>query len=442
LALKLKFLFSSRLRQTKALLPKFEIVDVMRETDNKIIDVTGDVKWIGILDYDIRTFDIVMHTEYGTTYNSYFINAEKKALVEVAKATFSGDYLAKLRSVTDPSEIEYIILDHTEPDHSGSLNLLLDLAPNATVVGSGNAIRYLEDIVNKPFNSRIVKDGETLDLGNKTLKFFSAPNLHWPDSMLTYLVEDKVLFTCDVFGAHFCTSEMFSEFNTKYTEAYKYYFDVIMKPFSRFMLKAIEKIRPLEIDFICPGHGPMHKENLRQAIDLSDKYAEQYMNIVSEVNRMNILVAYVSAYGYTKQAAHLIADGILETEDITVDITDIETISLGELEAKIINADGIIIGSPTINQNTLLPVYKLFALLNPIRDKGKLGGAFGSYGWSGESAEIILENFRLLKLKVFDEKGIFKFSPDNHKEDYLREFGRKFAKKYVEECAHMKNPGK
>jgi flavorubredoxin len=146
----------------------------MSRKDSKIIDVTSDVKWIGVLDYDIRTFDIVMHTQYGTTYNSYFINAEKKAIVEVAKEKFSETFLTKLRAVTNPEEIQYIILDHTEPDHSGSLALLLKLAPSATVVGSGNAIRYLEDIVNKPFNSLVVKDGDTLDLGNKTLKFISA----------------------------------------------------------------------------------------------------------------------------------------------------------------------------------------------------------------------------------------------------------------------------
>jgi flavorubredoxin len=132
----------------------------MRRKDDKIIDVTSDVKWIGVLDYDIRTFDIVMQTDYGTTYNSYFINAEKKTIIEVAKEKFSDTYLGKLKSVTNPEEIQYIILDHTEPDHSGSLRLLLKLAPSATVVGSGNAIRYLEDIVNVPFKSLIVKDGE------------------------------------------------------------------------------------------------------------------------------------------------------------------------------------------------------------------------------------------------------------------------------------------
>lgn len=413
----------------------------MNRIDDRIVNVTADVKWIGILDYDIRTFDIVMHTDFGTTYNSYFINAEKKAIVEVVKEKFSETYFRKLRSVTDPEEIQYIILNHTEPDHSGSLRLLLDLASSAIVVASGNSIRYLEDIVNKPFKSLVVRDGDTLDLGNKTLRFFSTPNLHWPDSMLTQLVEDKVLFTCDVFGAHYCSPEMYSDFNKDYSESFKYYFDIIMRPFSRFMLKAIEKIEPLELDFICTGHGPIHHKNLRKAIELSKQYADQYMQIVSEKNRMNILIAYVSAYGYTKEAAHLIAEGILETKDITVDITDIEDISLEEMESKLIMSDGLLVGSPTINQNTLLPVYKLFAQINPIRDKGKLAGAFGSYGWSGESPNLILESLRLLKLKIFEETAAFKFSADKNEKEYLREFGRNFAQRYIQECGHIKNPG-
>jgi flavorubredoxin len=234
---------------------------------------------------------------------------------------------------------------------------------------------------------------------------------------------------------------MFSDFGVDYTESFNYYFNVIMKPFSRFMLKAIEKVKPLDFEYICPGHGPMHRENRARAINTTEKLAEEYMQIVSEINRMNILIAYVSAYGYTKDAANLIAEGILETEGLTVDITDIENIGLDELESKIIMADGVLVGSPTINQNTVLPVYKLFALINPIRDKGKLGGAFGSYGWSGESPNIILENLRMLKLKIYDETAAFKFSANNLKKDSLREFGRKFAKKYIEECAHMKNPG-
>lgn len=409
--------------------------------DDKVIEITGDVKWIGILDYNIRTFDIVMSTEYGTTYNSYFINAQKKTIIEVAKEKFSDNYFTKLRSVTDPGDIEYIILDHTEPDHSGSLRLLLELAPSATVVGSGNAIRYLEDIINMPFKSLIVKDGDKLDLGNKTLRFITAPNLHWPDSIYTYLEEDKVLFTCDSFGAHYCSSEMFSDFTEEYTSAFKYYFDVILKPFSRFILKAIGKIRPLEIDFICTGHGPVHHKNIKKAIELSEMYATEYMQITVERSHRNILIAYVSAYGYTKEAAELIAQGINEHEDINVEISDIENIDLGELESKLIWADALIVGSPTINQTTFLPVYKLLAIISPLRDRGKLAGAFGSYGWSGEAPKIIIENLRLLKLKIFEDSACFKFSPGASKEAELKKFGREFAVKFLEGCEQIKNPG-
>jgi len=406
----------------------------MKRNDENVIEVSADVKWIGVLDYDIRTFDIVMTTEYGTTYNSYFINAGKKAVIEVAKEKFSDVYLKKLRSVTDPAEIQYIILDHTEPDHSGSLARMLEIAPEATVVGSGNAIRYLEDIINIPFRSLVVRDGDSLDLGNKTLKFISAPNLHWPDSIYTYLQEDKILFTCDSFGAHYCDQNMVSEPEGEYLNAFRYYFDVILKPYSRFMLNAIEKIKPLEINIICPGHGPFHTNNLREIISLTENYSNDYLKLVSPKHLKRVLIAYVSAYGYTKLAAETIAQGILQYENFEVEVTDIENISAEDLELKIISADAILAGSPTINQNTLMPVYKLFSLINPIRDKIKVAGAFGSYGWSGEAPKIILENFRNLKLRIFDETASFKFSPGGVKKDGLVEFGKRFAQKVLEYC--------
>jgi len=404
----------------------------MKRVDDRVRDITADVKWTGILDYDIKTFDIVMTTEFGTTYNSYFINAVKKTLVDVAKEKFYDIYLKKLESFTDPGGIDYIILDHTEPDHSGSLSRLLEVAPNATVVGSGNAIRYLEDIVNRPFRSLIVRDGDTLDLGNKTLRFISAPNLHWPDSIFTYLVEDRILFTCDPFGAHYCDENIFSELTPEYLRALNYYFDVILKPFSRFMIKAIEKIRPLEIDLICPGHGPVHRENLWEVVDLTWKYSNEYLKLVSGGPVKRVFIAYVSAYGYTKQAAEYIAEGIREAGSFETDIADIENISAGDLDFKLASADAILAGSPTINQNTLLPVYTLFAHINPLRDKGKIAGAFGSYGWSGEAPKIILENFRNLKLQTFDETASFKFLPGADKKDALIEFGKRFARRILE----------
>jgi flavorubredoxin len=310
------------------------------------------------------------------------------------------------------------------------------MAPDAIVVGSGNAIRYLEDIVNFPFRALTVKDGDTLDLGDKKLRFIAAPNLHWPDSMYTYLEDDRILFTCDSFGAHYCTENIFSEFTPEYNDAFKYYFDVILRPFSRFMLKAIEKISPLAIDCICPGHGPVHRgESIRKAVDLSRSLAGEYTEVTQNTASKKVLVTYVSAYGYTKEAAGMIASGIRERDGIEAEVVDIETISPADLEGLIIRCRGILIGSPTINQNTLLPVYTLFALVNPIRDRGKLAGAFGSFGWSGEAQKIISENLRQLKLNVFEGNGSFKFSPAaGEKEQALREFGRNFAEKLLEEC--------
>ncbi|MGF1583975.1 MAG: FprA family A-type flavoprotein [Bacteroidales bacterium] len=396
--------------------------------DNKILDVTPDVKWIGVLDKDIVAFDIVMETKYGTTYNSYFIDAGKKAIIETTKATFWDIWIEKVKGVTDPADIDYIILNHTEPDHSGNLQNLLKLAPGAIVVGSGNAIRYLEDIVSVPFKSLKVKDGDTLDLGTKTLKFISAPNLHWPDSIYTWLEEDKVLFTCDSFGAHFCTEEMFDDLVGNYDDSFKYYFDVILKPYSKFMIKAIEKIRPLDISVIATGHGPILRKNWKKYVDLSEKFSREYLDD-TRITGNHVLVTYVSAYGYTKRMAEIIASGISESDvNVTVELADIETMPLGELESLIVRCNGLLVGSPTFNQNTLLPVYKMFALINPIRDKGKLAASFGSYGWSGEAVKIIEDNLRNLKLEISDAGYGGKFYSHAEKTEELKNFGKNFAR--------------
>ncbi len=403
----------------------------MQNTDNKVLEVTPDVKWIGILDYDIVTFDIVMETVYGTTYNSYFINAEKKAIIETTKAKFWDTWFEKIRAVTNPSEIEYIILNHTEPDHSGNLENLLMLVPGATVVGSGNAIRYLEDIVSIPFKSMRVKDGDTLDLGNKTLKFISAPNLHWPDSIYTWLEEDRVLFTCDSFGAHFCAPAMFDDLVDNYDDSFKYYFDVILKPFSKFMLKAIEKISPLDISVIATGHGPILRSDWKKYVDLSRQYAMEYLAGSSSESKQ-VLLTYISAYGYTRQMAEYIAEGIREADkSIVVETVDIETMPMGELDSLLVRCNALLVGSPTINQNTLLPVYRLFSLINPIRDKGKLAASFGSFGWSGEAVNIIDSNLKALKLKVMEGGFANKFYPHAEKIAELKNFGRKFGQQLL-----------
>lgn len=396
---------------------------------NGILDINNDVKWIGVLDKEIETFDIVMETKYGTTYNSYFIDADKKTIIDTAKATFKDEYLEKVKAVVDPSEIEVIIVNHTEPDHSGCIKYLLELAPNATVFGSKVALNYLSEIINKPFNSCAVKDGDTISLGNKTIRVVNAPNLHWPDSIYSYLEEDKLLFTCDSFGAHYCNESMFDDLvdQNDYNDAFKYYFDVILRPFSTFMVKAIDKIKPLEIEAICPGHGPILRSNWKEKVERSEKLAQEYLDVICESAKPNVLVTYVSAYGYTKQMAQDVVTGIKETRDCDVDLVDIENILLGDLESKIVRADAILVGSPTINKNTVLPVYKLFALLTPLRDRKKKAAVFGSYGWSGEAVGLIESNLRGLGLDIVIEGVRSKFNPENEKEENLINFGKEFA---------------
>lgn len=396
-----------------------------------VIAVNDSVKWIGVQDKDIVTFDIVMETQHGTSYNSYFIDADIKAVIDTTKETFKKEYLSKIREVTDPADIEVIIVNHTEPDHSGNVKHLLKLAPKAKVYGSRQAINYMNEIINEPFESVTVKDGDTLSLGNKTLHFISAPNLHWPDTIYTFLEEDGLLFTCDSFGAHFCSDKLFDDEIGDYSEAFKYYFDVILSPFSKFMVKAIEKIKDLDIKMICPGHGPVLRSNWKDAVDKCNKYAEHYLaNSFCDGN--NVLITYVSAYGYTKKMAETIALGIREKIQCDIEVVDIEKILLGELEEMIVRSNAFLIGSPTINQNTVLPIYKMFALLNPIRDKGKKAAAFGSYGWSGEAVKLIEEHLKQLKFDIVLDGIASRFSPEEEKAESLKEFGRNFADALLE----------
>ncbi|MDA3942408.1 MAG: FprA family A-type flavoprotein [Bacteroidetes bacterium] len=398
-----------------------------------ILDVTKDVKWIGAIDHDIVTFDVVMETKFGTTYNSYFIDAEKKAVFETVKERFWPEYEAKLRALINPEDLAYIIMNHTEPDHSGCVGKLLEIAPQAVVVGTGTAIRYLKDLVAVPFKSLQVKDGMELDLGNKTVRFISAPNLHWPDTMYSYLQEDQLLFTCDSFGAHYADERMFDDEVGNWDEAFKYYFDVILKPFSKYMLKAIEKIRPLSIKMICTGHGPILRSNWKRYVDLSEQYANEELQMPQT---KRVYIPFVSAYHKTGQLAEAIGKGVESVEGLEAVVMDVEHTPLGDIDMQVSMASGLIIGCPTINQNILLPIYRIFAVVNPLRDKGKLAGGFGSYGWSGEGMKIIRTNMENLKLAYTETDVFVKFSPNDDDLQRAENYGRRFGELLLEKVTN------
>ena len=390
------------------------------------IKAMDDLWWVGVEDHDLRVFDIVMHSDWGTSYNAYAVRgSEGVALFETVKEKFFDEYLANLKEVCSLDEVRYIVVGHTEPDHSGSLEKLLDLTPNATVVGSATAITFLKEIVNKPFASRAVKDGETIDLGGRTLSFLSVPFLHWPDSMYTYIPELGALFTVDSFGCHYADDRVFNDLiDGDFTEAYKYYFDCIMGPFKPFVLKALDKIKGLDIRFIGNGHGPVLRTDIPKYLEMYRAWATP---VAVPADERRVAIAYVSAYGYTRQLAGVIADALAEGGVKHVELYDLVECDLETARAAVQSADGFLLGSPTLVGDALPPIYEMLVGLNPIIHKGKPAGAFGSFGWSGEAVPKLTAQMQAIGLQLPVEGLKVRFKPSEAQLAEARQFGLDFA---------------
>lgn len=400
----------------------------------KTISINPDLTWVGALDPNLRIFDIIMETKFGTTYNSYVLKGtDGVAIFETVKEKFFDEHLDKIRSIVNLEDINYVVVNHTEPDHAGSVEKILEYAPNATVVGSTLAIKYLSEIINKPFKSKVVKDGETLSLGNKTLKFISAPQLHWPDTMYTYVIEDETLITCDSFGAHYCDERVLKSAiedskEDDYIEAYNYYFRMIMGPFKPFMLKALDKIKDLNLKYICPGHGlVLDHTNIEKFVNLYREWCQP-----TKREKQSIVIPYVTAYGYTEEIAKEIKRGI-EASNFDVDILmyNLVTADMNEVLNEINQCSGLLLGSPTLLSDTLPQIWTILSSLNPVIHKGLPASCFGSYGWSGEALKNINERYKQLKFNVVCEPlGIvFRPSEENLKSAY--DFGLEFANKVL-----------
>lgn len=389
------------------------------------MELKPGIHYVGILDRDLRVFDIIMETKFGTTYNSYVVQGgEKTALIETAKATHLEEYLEKVQAVTPIDKIDYIVVNHTEPDHAGSAAKLLELNPNIEVVGTVGAIGFLQQIVNAPFRSRKVKEGDSLDLGGKTLQFMVVPNLHWPDTMYTYLPEDKALFTCDSFGAHYCCEGILRskvENESDYLGAAKYYFDNILGPFKPFMNKALDRVEMMELSMICPGHGPVLDTGLNDLFRIYREWSKQE----NPNTEKTVVMAYVSAYGYTAQMAQAIAEGI-RSKGVAVKSYDLVTDDTADLSQQLLWADGILLGSPTILGDALKPIYDLSTTMLPTIHGGKHAAAFGSYGWSGEAVPNLTQRLTQLKMKVTEGLRL-RFRPSGEELAQCRAFGEDFA---------------
>ena len=385
-----------------------------------------DLYFIGALDHDLRVFDIIMYTEFGTTYNSYLLKAgDKTILFETAKAKCVDSWLEKIREITPVEEVDYLVVSHTEPDHSGSVERLLELNPRLKIIATGCAISFLREIVNRDFYAIPVSDGQTMTIGDRTLEFLVVPNLHWPDTMYTYLREDKVLVTCDSFGSHYACDGILSSAVTDhegYLRATKYYYDCIIGPFKAFMLDALQRVRALDLDMICPGHGPVLDKDIPWMLDT---YTE-WSTVINPNPNPTVIIPYVSAYGYTASLAEAIARGVKQAGAIDVRLYDMVTADAAKVGEELLFADGFLLGTPTIVGEALKPIWDLTTGMFAGTHGGKVASAFGSYGWSGEGVPHILERLRQLKL-IVPEGFRVRFKPAEEDFTKAEEYGFSFG---------------
>ena len=371
----------------------------------KAENLKDNIYWVGVKNPELRVFDIIMETKKGTTYNSYLIDDEKVAVIDTVKNGYYNEFLSKIKGIIGERKVDYIIVQHTELDHSGSLSQLIDDFPDAVVVGSKAAIMYTKQIINKEFKSQEAT-GE-LSLGNTTLKFISAPNLHWPDTIFTYAMEKKVLFTCDVMGCHYCPEDSITDqCDGDYFDEMKYYFDVIMGPFKKFVINGLDRIKDLNFDIVAPSHGPVHIEDVEKYIGLYRQWS-----VLEEKAEKNVQIFYVSAYGNTEKIAKYAAEKISE-KNIKAEVNEITTTNINEIIALIEKSSGVLFGSPTINQDAVKPIWDVLSMVCAITNRGKAAGAFGSYGWSGEAVPMINERLKSLKFKVVEAGLKVNFVPD------------------------------
>ena len=380
-----------------------------------------NIYWVGVKDPDLKVFDIIMETKKGTTYNSYVINDEKVALVDTVKTGYYDEFKENLLSVIGDKKIDYIIVQHTELDHSGSLIKLINDYPEAEIVGSKAAITYLKNILNKEFS--YIEATKEINLGETTLEFITAPNLHWPDTIFTYVKERKLLFTCDFTGSHYCPEgSITSSLNDDYFIEMKYYFDCIMGPFKKFVLNGLDKIKDLDIECIATSHGPVHVTNIEKILNLYKEWATE-----EEIDNKKIEIFYISAYGNTEEMAKFLKQKVEELGYIA-DITEITSIPIEDSISKIERAAGFMVGSPTINQDAVKPSWDLLSLVSPIVNRGKAAMAFGSYGWSGEGVKMLTSRLKDLKFKVVEPGLSFCFVPSDNDYKNAEEAVNKFIK--------------
>lgn len=378
---------------------------------------------VGVLNPAMRVFDTVMDAEYGTSYNAYLVRGERIALVETVKAEFFDEYLENILQVADLDQIDYLIMDHNEPDHSGSVARLLELRPDLTVLCSAAGKRFLGGITNREFNVRVVRDGDTLDLGGRTLRFSFAPMLHWADSMFTFDGQTGTAFTCDFLGAHYCEPTMRDDrikAPAAYEREFERYYDCIFGPFPSYVRDGLAKL-PAGTKLVCTSHGPCLSSRLEWA-------KERYRALSAPVGRSGktAAVVYVSAYGFTGELARAAADA-LAADGFAVTLLDAVETANDDCVRAVNAADVVLIGSATINRAAPKRIWDVELGIDAINTKGRAAGAFGAFGWSGEAAPMLHGVLKQLGFSVPEAPYRVNFKPTQSDLDAMADYARAVA---------------
>jgi flavorubredoxin/flavin reductase (DIM6/NTAB) family NADH-FMN oxidoreductase RutF len=379
------------------------------------VEIAANTTAIRCLDWDRDRFDIEFGLQNGTTYNSFIIQGEKLALVDTAHAKFRQLYLELLTGLIDPAQLDYLIISHTEPDHSGLVKDILALAPQVTVVGAKVAIKFLTDMVHQSFEHIIVKNGDRLDLGNgHELEFVSAPNLHWPDTIFTYDYQTQVLYTCDAFGLHYCDEPTFDEDLELIEADFEYYYNCLMKPNARSVLAAIKRMEKLELEMIATGHGPLLQHH---RAELVNRY-QQWSQAQTKTETL-VAVFYSEDYGYSEDLARAIAQGILKT-GVAVELIDWNNTEPQEVRELVTQAAGLVIGMPSQGDREAHTI--LSTILAAAHSKQSIG-LFEAGGGEDEPIYPLRNKFQETGLIEAFEPIIIKQSPSQKTKQLCDEAG-------------------
>ncbi|KYK24868.1 MBL fold metallo-hydrolase [Thermoplasmatales archaeon SG8-52-4] len=389
------------------------------------IEIKKDIYWVGGIDWQIRNFH-GYSTNRGTTYNAYLIIDKKITLVDTVKHYLFDEMLSRIKEIIDPSKIDYIVSNHVEMDHSGSIIKILEYCPNATVITSTRGEKGLKRHYKKDLKFKVVKSGDTLNIGKRILNFVEIPMIHWPDSMVTYIPSDKLLLPNDAFGQHIASSERFDkdfDWGILKEEAAKYYANIVM-PYGSQVEKALDVIGKLDIDMIAPSHGIIWQS-------LIPNILKEYKKWANNQTEKKALIIYDSMWGSTEKIAYLLQEGIEET-DIPVTLRNIKNTHISDIITDVLTSKMILIGSPTLN-NTMLPsVGGFLTYLKGLRPKDRIGFVFGSYGWGGQAVGEIEKILKDLSWDMPIESINLNYIPDKDELMNVKNVGKKLVK-YLKE---------